>query len=220
MEALLQDAAERGVTIRLRGLSKTSKEKLEHVFPNKFDFIILRDVADYIYTVKELSELAGRKFQAKRNLVSRFIKNYNWSYEAITAQNITECAEMSREWCRMNRCEENSSMGMENSVAIKMLNRFFALELKGGLLRVDGKVVAFTIGEPLTNDTFIVHIEKAFINYQGAYQTINQQFIRHNAMDFVYVNREDDAGDSGLRKAKESYHPVFMQEKYLAVLRD
>lgn len=215
IDCIIEDAAERGVPLVLRGVSISAKEELERLFPDKFDYSLQRDIADYIYTVKDLLELAGRKFQPKRNLVSRFTKTYNWNYEAITAQNIEECIAMSREWCRLNCCEENCSMEMENSVAIQMLNCFVALDLKGGLLRVDSKVVAFTIGEPLNQDTFIVHIEKAFTEYIGAYQTINQLFIRHNALDFVYVNREDDAGDHGLRKAKESYHPVFMQEKYL-----
>ena len=217
IDCLIQDAADRGGVLTLRGLSKTAKDELERLFPGKFNYTSLRDAADYIYTVKDLSELAGRKFQPKRNLISRFMKTYNWRYEAITAGNIEECIAMSREWCRLNCCEENCSKEMENSAAIQMLNYFLALNLKGGLLRVDGKVIAFSLGEPLNNDTFIVHVEKAFTEYQGAYQMINQQFIRHNAVDFVYINREDDAGDLGLRKAKESYHPVFMQEKYLAM---
>ncbi|MCL2098597.1 MAG: phosphatidylglycerol lysyltransferase domain-containing protein [Bacteroidales bacterium] len=217
INCIMQDARERGAPLVLRGLSQTAKEELERLFPSKFDYTPLRDFADYVYTVKDLSELVGRKFQPKRNLASRFMKTYNWNYEAITAENIEECVAMSREWCRLNCCEEDGGMAMENSVAIQMLNCFFALDLKGGLLRVDGKVIAFTIGEPLNKDTFIVHIEKAFTEYAGAYQMINRQFICHNALDFVYVNREDDAGDLGLRKAKESYQPVFMQEKYLAV---
>ncbi|MDR0296007.1 MAG: phosphatidylglycerol lysyltransferase domain-containing protein [Prevotellaceae bacterium] len=215
INCILQDVADRGGALTLRGLSKAAMDELERLFPCKFNYISLRDVADYIYTVKDLSELAGRKFQPKRNLVSRFMKTYNWSYETITAGNIEECIAMSREWCMLNCCE--GSMAMENSAAIQMLNCFFALNFKGALLRVGGKVIAFTIGEPLNKDTFIIHVEKAFTEYQGAYQMINQQFIRHNAMDFVYVNREDDAGDLGLRKAKESYHPVFMQEKYVAI---
>ena len=218
IDCITQDAAERGAPLVLRGLSKTAKDELERLFPGKFNYTSLRDIADYIYLVKDLSELSGRKFQPKRNLVSRFMKNYNWSYEAITAGNIAECAAMSLEWCRINCCYENCSMEMEGSAAIQMLNCFFDLHLQGGVLRVDGKVIAFTIGEPLNKDTFIVHTEKAFTDYQGAYQVINQQFIRTNAMDFVYVNREDDAGDLGLRKAKESYQPAFLQEKFLAVV--
>jgi len=218
IDYLIQDAADKKGGLMLRGLSKTTKDELEHLFPGKFNYTSLRNAADYIYTVKDLSELAGRKFQPKRNLVSRFTKTYNWRYEAITTENIEECVAMSREWCRLNCCEENCSKEMENSAAIQMLNYFSALNLKGGLLRVDGYVIAFSLGEPLNKDTFIVHVEKAFTEYQGAYQMINQQFIRYNAMDFIYINREDDAGDLGLRKAKESYHPVFMQDKYLAMI--
>ena len=219
VESIMQDAAGQGVPLVLRGLSNTAKEELERLFPDKFNYTLLRDLADYIYLVKDLSDLAGRKFQPKRNLVSRFMKTYNWSYEPITAQNIAECAEMSHEWCKVNRCEENGSLEMETTVVNRMLHCFSALDLRGGLLRVDGKVIAFTVGEPLNHDTFIVHIEKAFTEYQGAYQMINRQFIRNNALDFVYVNREDDAGDLGLRKAKASYQPVFMQEKYLATMK-
>jgi len=220
MECIMQDARERGAPLVLRGLSKSAKDELERLFPGQFNYTSSRDTADYIYLVKDLSELAGRKFQAKRNLVSRFMKSYNWSYEPVTADNLEECAAMSCEWCRINCCSEDCNLEMENSAAIQMLNCFFDLKLQGGLLRVDGKLVAFAIGEPLNKDTFIVHTEKAFTEYKGVYQMINQQFIRANALDFVYVNREDDVGDPGLRKAKESYQPVFMQEKYIAVDSD
>ncbi len=219
MEALMQDAAERGKPFIMRGISLKSKESIEQLFPNRFEFKSLRDTADYIYAVEDLTSLAGRKLQPKRNLASRFAKNYNWSYEDITAENIAECATMSKEWCIANHCEENGSLEMETTVVSRMLGLYFDLGLKGGLLRVDGKVVAFTIGEAINEETFIVHIEKAFTEYQGAYQTINQQFIQRNAAGFMYVNREDDAGDEGLRRAKESYHPVFMEEKFLAELK-
>ncbi len=215
MELMMKDAQERGYPFIMRGVSATAKEELERLYPGRFNYTALRDAADYIYTVQDLSTLAGRKFQPKRNLVSRFMKNYAWSYEDITAQNINECEAMSKEWCILNHCAENGSLEMETTVVSRMLGLYFELGLKGGLLRVDGRVVAFTIGEPLNEDTFIVHIEKAFTEYQGAYQMINQQFIQRQAAGFTYVNREDDAGDPGLRKAKESYHPVFMQEKYL-----
>ncbi len=217
IERLMDDAAERGAPFAMRGLSAATKAELEQLFPGRFAYTSLRDTADYIYTVKDLSELGGRKYQPKRNLVSRFTKNYQWTYEDITAQNIAECEAMSREWCVANHCDENGSLEMETTVVSRMLSLYFDLHLKGGLLRVDGRVVAFTIGEPLNDDTFIVHIEKAFTDYQGAYQTINREFVQRHAQGFMYVNREDDAGDAGLRKAKESYHPVFLQEKFLVM---
>ena len=90
---------------------------------------------------------------------------------------------------------------------------FEELNLVGGLLRLDGELIAFTIGEPICEDTFVVHIEKAFGHIQGAYPMINQQFVEHECMNYTYINREDDTGSEGLRKAKRSYRPVFMVEK-------
>ena len=94
---------------------------------------------------------------------------------------------------------------------------FFALYkelgLKGGVLKADGKIVAFTVGEPVSDDTFVVHIEKAFADIDGAYPMINQQFVQHECMEYEYVNREEDTGAEGLRKAKLSYRPAFLEEK-------
>ena len=98
-------------------------------------------------------------------------------------------------------------------VALNSLRLFEELELTGGVLRVDGEVVAFTIGEPLCGDTFVVHIEKALSRVPEAYAMINQQFVCHSCMDYRYVNREEDTGSEGLRQAKRSYRPAFMVEK-------
>lgn len=95
----------------------------------------------------------------------------------------------------------------------EFLRLFEELHLTGGVLRIDGKVVAFTIGEPICEDTYVVHIEKAYADVQGAYTMINQQFVEHECMNYKYVNREDDTGAEGLRKAKLSYRPAFMVEK-------
>ena len=104
-------------------------------------------------------------------------------------------------------------------VTLNSLRLFEELNLRGGLLRANGEVVAFSIGEPLCDDTMVVHIEKAYADVQGAYPMINQQFLIHEAAGFKYVNREEDMGDEGLRKAKESYRPAFLQEKGLVSLR-
>ena len=214
---MADDAAERGYPFRMRALSASTKEKVETLFPGRFEYVAVRDWADYIYTVRDLSELAGRKYQPKRNLISRFRSNNEWAYENIDSGNIAECMAMNEEWCRRNGCNDTRSLQMEAEAVTAMLAHFGELGLCGGLLRVQGKVIAYTVGEPLSDDTFIVHIEKAFTEFQGAYQMINQQFLVHHAAAFQYVNREDDAGDAGLRKAKLSYHPAFLQEKYIAV---
>lgn len=217
IQLMIDDAAERGYPFRMRALSASTKEKVETLFPGRFEYVVVRDWADYIYMVSDLSELAGRKYQPKRNLISRFRNNNEWTYENIDSGNIAECVAMNEEWCRRNGCNDKGSLQLEAEAVAAMLAHFCGLGLCGGLLRVQGKVIAYTVGEPLSDDTFIVHIEKAFTEFQGAYQMINQQFLLHHAAGFQYVNREDDAGDPGLRKAKLSYYPAFLQEKYIAV---
>ena len=103
-------------------------------------------------------------------------------------------------------------------VALNSLRLFKELELKGGVLRVGGEIVAFTLGEPVCDDTFVVHIEKAYADVRGAYTAINQQFLEHEVSEYPYVNREEDMGDEGLRQAKLSYRPVFMAEKGIVTL--
>jgi hypothetical protein len=217
IQLMTDDAEARGYPFRMRALSASTKEKVETLFPGRFEYVPVRDWADYIYEVSDLTELSGRKYQPKRNLISRFKSNNVWTYENIDSGNVADCVAMNEEWCRRNGCDDVGSLQMESEAVNAMLTHFCALDLRGGLLRVKGKVIAYTVGEPLSDDTFIVHIEKAFTEFQGAYQMINQQFLLHHAAGFRYVNREDDAGDAGLRKAKLSYQPAFLQEKFIAL---
>lgn len=120
---------------------------------------------------------------------------------------------MALKWRNESGCEEDVEKNAEMCVTLNSLRLFEELELKGGLLRVNGEIVAFTMGEPISEDTFVVHIEKAFADVQGAYPMINQQFVEHECMNYKYVNREEDTGAEGLRKAKLSYRPVFLVEK-------
>lgn len=198
------------------------KELTEQLFPNLFDFTYDRDTCDYIYDRESLTTLAGKKLQAKRNHISRFKESYpNWVYEAITPQNIGDCIAMNAKWCKKYGCEESEGLAKESCAVKSAFAHFEVLQLQGGLLRCapSDEVVAYCIGTPLNSDTFIVHIEKAYHDIQGAYPLINQQFVTHNCQQFAYVNREDDTGNEGLRKAKLSYRPAIILDKYYAVLR-
>ena len=125
-----------------------------------------------------------------------------------------ECFQMALEWRNLNEVDEDEEKNAEMSVTLNSLRLFRELQLTGGILRVDGKIVAFTLGEPLNEDTFVVHIEKALADVEGAYTVINQQFVEHEILGkYKYVNREDDVGQEGLRKAKLSYKPAFLVEK-------
>lgn len=207
-------------------LSQDMAEDLNKVFPDKFDIEYNRDLADYIYNSESLRTLSGKKLHSKRNHVNKFNNLYDWSYENIDESNIDECVALLKKWCRENNCFENEDMFEEACVARKALAHKDILGLDGGLLRVKteenpkGEVVAFSLGEPVSDDTYVVHFEKADNNVEGAYTAINQQFVKHFAFDYDFVNREDDAGAEGLRKAKLSYKPVMVLEKGIAKLKE
>lgn len=190
-------------------------EKLEEWYPGRFQIEYVRDVADYVYESEKLASLSGKKLHAKRNHINKFKSLYEgrWNYELLTKSNVEECFQMALKWRNENGCDEDEEKNAEICVTLNALRLFEELELKGGVLRLDGEIIAFTIGEPVCSDTFVVHIEKAFADIQGAYPMINQQFVEHECMDYKYVNREEDTGAEGLRKAKLSYRPVFLIEK-------
>ena len=120
---------------------------------------------------------------------------------------------MALKWRKQNGCDDDEEKNAEMCVTLNSLRLLEELELTGGVLRVNGEVIAFTIGEPVSDDTFVVHIEKAYADIQGAYPMINQQFVQHECMNYKYINREEDTGAEGLRKAKLSYRPAFLVEK-------
>lgn len=218
IEALIADANQAGVPFRLRGLLVDDVAELNRLFPDRFEITENRDQFDYIYKVEDLVNLTGKKYAAKRNHISRFLDNPDWAYEHITQQNIDDCLVMGDKWCQLHGCGDDPGLKKEMCAVRTALKQFFELRFSGGLLRLNGEVVAFTIGEPLSSDTYNVHIEKAFSDIQGAYQMINRQFLIHNCQSFTYVNREEDMGDEGLRKVKLSYRPEILLEKYTAKL--
>lgn len=224
VEFMMEDASTAGKKFAFNSLTQENKEELERLFPDKFEFSQTRNSFDYIYEREALATLTGKKYQPKRNFISRFKENPGWQYETIShlepercSELLEECFQMNEKWCKMSACNHNASKRQECCAVRRALKDFIALELEGGLLRVDGEVVAYTVGEPLNSDTYIVHIEKAFSDIKGAYPMINQSFVLDRTEKFKYINREDDAGDEGLRKAKLSYNPVFMIEKYFAI---
>lgn len=212
---------ERNLPFILYMVSAEQFEQLEAWYPGRFEITYDRDSADYIYETEKLASLSGKKLHAKRNHINKFKATHeDWSYESMTEDNLEECFQMALKWRKDNECDEDEEKNAEMCVTLNALRLFRELELIGGVLRVSGEIVAFTIGEPLTEDTFVVHIEKAFADVQGAYPMINQQFVEHECMQYQYINREEDTGAEGLRKAKLSYRPAFLQEKGIVKERE
>lgn len=216
IDFLLAYESSQGRALKLVNMLENRAKRLEEWYPGQFEMTYERDWADYVYEREKLATLAGKKLHGKRNHINKFKANHgdNWSYESITDENVEECFQMALKWRTENGCEEDAEKNKEMCVTLNSLRLFKELGSVGGILRVDGEIVAFTIGEPATEkDTFIVHIEKAFSGVDGAYPMINQQFVQHECEGYTYINREDDTGAEGLRKAKLSYRPVFMVEK-------
>lgn len=206
---------------RLEQIDPAMWEKLERWYPGRFRIEWMRDNADYIYERERLVSLAGKKLHGKRNHIKRFQdQNPGWSYESLRDDNIEACIDMAREWCRRNCCIEDDEKEEEFHLVIKALKNYKALHMKGGLLRNETGVVAFTLGSPINPDTFDVCFEKAFSEIQGAYPMINRQFAEHELQEYRYVNREEDLGVPGLRKAKLSYYPDILLEKGIVSLRE
>lgn len=192
------------------------RKQLIQWFPGEFEIDADRSDFDYVYTVEKLSTLRGKKLHGKRNHIARFMDDADWSYEALTTDNMNECREMAKLWIGQREEKWNDEMEQEMRVLEKAFTYYKELGLFGGVLRKKGSIVAFTIGERLNSNTMVVHFEKAFPELQGAYPMINQQFVLHEGQNFTYVNREEDTGDLGLRKAKLSYYPDILLKKYYA----
>ena len=213
---LIESARRVGKASELYGMTEADAAILEEAYPGRFVIEKARDSFDYVYTREDLVSLAGKKYQSKRNHISFFMRNCRWSYEPITPETIPECLAMSEQWLEQNKNEYQDDLVAEFAIIQKAFANYEALGYVGGLLRADGKVVAYTMGEPLTDEMFCVHIEKAFADVRGAYPMINRLFAEQSLGGYRYINREDDVGHDNLRKAKLSYHPAFFVEKYEA----
>lgn len=198
-------------------LERSEAQTLERLFPGKYDFTEQRDAFDYVYLQEDLATLKGKKYHAKRNHISYFEKNFNWSFEPLCKKNIDDCIAMNEKWYEQN--VEKDRTGIENEREVLRLNfaHFEEIGGVGGVLRIDGEVVAFTFGERLNSNTFVTHFEKAYSDIRGAYPMINKLFAQRLLTEYKYINREDDVGSEGLRSAKLSYHPSFLVEKFTAV---
>lgn len=214
VDILIAYCEEKKVPFQLHNVTREDFERLDSLYPQEFSIVYERDYADYVYETEKLAKLSGKKYHSKKNHINKFKSLYpDWSYEPITKDNVEECFQMALRWRELNGCEEDEEKHAEICVALNFLRLFDELAMRGGALRVDGRIVAFTIGEPVGKDTLVVHIEKAFADVQGAYTMINQQFAEHEGTGFIYLNREEDMGEEGLRQAKMSYKPVFLVEK-------
>ncbi len=178
-----------------------------------------RDQVDYIYDAGELSTLKGNRFHKKRNLLYQFHKKYDYQYVEMSTAYVEGAMAMQNNWCTWRECDSDVQLANENKAIAKVLSSWEELDgIIGGCILVKDTMVAYTIGERLGEDALVVHFEKGSTDYKGVYQAVNQMFAEHETSELKngikWINREQDLGDAGLRRAKESYHPVGFLKKY------
>lgn len=206
--------------VYLRGITKEIIDVLDETHPGKFEYIEERDLFDYIYDAESLRTLSGRKNQKKRNHINYFLKEYEgrFEYKLLDKENFDECLKLMKDWTINKEEHDSFDEGMDDElVAIKKIfNNYDILKdrVKVFGIYIDGKLEAFSIGEFLNKNMALIHIEKANPEIRGLYPLINQQFLVKEFADVEFVNREEDLGIEGLRKAKLSYHPCRFVEKY------
>lgn len=222
-DAIIDDAHARGIACRISGITSEGREKLENFYPGRFRFHSDEGSYDYVYSIDDLADLPGKKYDAKRNHIRRFVDAYpDYRVEPIEASNTAEVEKFLDEWYEKKLTDNpDADFHMERVAIGKALRDRAALEMDGIVIRSGNEIMAMTLGGRLSCDTFDVNFEKARGDVQGAYAIVNRElarYIREKYPDIRYLDREEDMGLEGLRRAKQSYHPHHMIKKYWACL--
>lgn len=225
LDAIISDSHARGIPCRITGLTGDAAATVERLYPNRFRFHCDRNSYDYVYDINDLAELKGRKYHGKKNHLNRFSESFEgYRAEIITRDNIGDAVDFVNLWYK-RRTEENPEADymMERAAIEKAFRHYFDISLDGLVITHGGEILALTMGSALSPDTIDVHFEKARADVNGAYTAINYEFarfIRSKYPEIKYLNREEDMGIEGLRRAKESYKPHHMVEKCWAHLME
>lgn len=206
-----------GQPLRITNASMEQAEYIKKRYPNSI-IDENRNFEDYMYLSESLASLSGRELHAKRNHLNRFKALYSYNYRELTENDFEECIRLSGEV--VSKTRPVGSMGYEEEMRSirKAFEHFSYLELCGGMIEIDGKIVAYTIGEALNPECALIHIEKADTAYNGIYAAINNEFVKNRWLDYKYINREEDMGLEGLRKAKLSYRPDHLIQKFMCTI--
>lgn len=225
IEAVLQDAEDRGIPCRITGITAADRDELEQLFPGKFLICPNRDTFDYVYDINDLANLRGRKFQGKRNHFNRFCTDHpDHQVLPLTCDLLPRVKEFVDNWFSQRRkSDPQGDYLLENLAMARAFNHWQELDMEGIVLMDHDEILAITVGSRLSPDTFDIHFEKARDDVSGAYNAVNCHFARYLRLKYPeinYLNREDDMGLEGLRSAKLSYRPHHMVEKYWAYVQE
>lgn len=186
-----------------------------YISKNSVQIAEQRDSADYLYLREKLATLPGSSFHKKKNRISYFTARHDYSVVIYSKEHLEGCLNLLDKWQQSYIGEIGSSQLFEVEANAEALEKTEELDLEGVVVMVNDTVAAFALGERLNKDTAVCHFEKADPFTEGLYQLVNREFARMLFTDCRYLNREQDLGDAGLRKAKLSYQPIELVTKYL-----
>ena len=223
LDAIIADAAARGIPCRITGLGESDRELIQSLYPNLFRFHCDEDAFDYVYDINDLADLPGKKYHTKRTNLNRFGAEYpNAHAEPLSEQNITAAEALLEEWFAGRLQEDpDGDFHMERAALRKAFRDGRKIGMCGLVLMDGERAIALTFGSLLSNDTMDVHFEKGAPDIPGACVAINcafARYVRENYPAVRFLNREEDMGIEGLRRAKQSYRPHHMVRKYWACL--
>jgi len=192
-----------------------SENVRNHIKFSSLDIDILEDRNnwDYVYELENLKNLPGNQYRQNRRWLNKFLESYDYDFKVLTENEVELCKKLQLEWCVLRQCEDDEELKEEEQAIYDALDNFTALGFQGAVICVDDKCAAYTFGEMLNPQTLVIHVEKAHMDYEGAYQAIGNLFLKNIVKDVIYINREQDLGVPGLRRAKESYKPIRMEKK-------
>ncbi len=221
IDAIVNDAEEKGITAVITGVYDDEKAFLEQNYPGQFEISTSRGSYDYIYSIDDLADLSGKKYHKKRNHLSQFKKACpDYRVQPITRDLLPKIAAMAENWYANRTLEApEADFEMERVALSRALENYEALGMDGIVLMCDERMIAFTMASRMSRDTLDVHFEKAVTDINGVYAAINHEFARYARVkypDVKFLDREEDMGIEGLRKAKESYYPHHLTVKYRA----
>ncbi len=194
----------------------------EQAFPKQLRFIPDRPNFDYVYSTEDLIELKGRDYHSKKNHLNYFKNHYLYEYVALTSQMADEAMAFIKafnERKNLQDSHEKELLLMEEEAMKDVFKNIEKVGYLAGAIKIDGNIEAISIGGTLGRKTITVHVEKANTEYRGLYQAINNEYCKNVASHIKLINREEDMGLPGLRKAKLSYKPVKLIEKHTAVFK-
>lgn len=223
VDAMRGICAAEGIPLKICGITEEHKAELQNEFDGHFEIYEDRNFSDYIYSIEKLTTYSGKALHAKKNFCNRFEKEHEWHFDVLNADNITECVKMLDDWTEESSERLTGDISFEHTAVLKGFEHYDELELFGGALYADGRLVGFSVGEKISDDTFCTHFEKAYPDVAGAYPMVCRELAKAAKTVYPninYVNREDDMGHESLRRSKLSYKPEYILMKYVAIWKE